>query len=341
MSLWRRSWIAFGLAFGAELGAQAPVAVSGTVVDSATRQGVAGAIISAATSDRLVSTRSDEAGKFTLRGLNPDQARIAVRRIGYRQQEWSVEVNADTSVTLTIVPNGVRLAPVRVGAKGEGVWGVIVRASDFAPIAGAKVFVAGSGMPVITDSAGEYFVPLKRPGTFMVRVTQKGFAEDILPVKVKRDEVVESSHVLEESDRAGVLPGLWLDFDKRLRWAPTNNSALVTGADLRAAGGTTSDALRMSPEFVRTAIRLVSPPRGICVFVNGIPRPLMDIDDIRPEEIRAMEVYSNVGKDQMVIELGKMWPSGAYCGSGGAKGGASNRQVGSMPVVKWAVIWTR
>ena len=325
--------------------AASQVVVSGTVVDSATRQGVAGAVVTAATSQRLLSTRSDEAGTFVFRGLNSDQVTIAVRRISYRQQEWKIELGGDTTLTLTIVPNGVRLAPVRVGAKGEGVWGVVVRLNDLRPIAGAKVFVAGSGTPVVTDSSGEYFVPLKRPGTFMVRVTSPGFAEDILPVKVKRDEVVESSHILEESNRPATPPGLWDDFDKRLRWAPTNNSALVTGADLRAIGGSTSDGVRMSSAFVRTAIRMKIPPQSICVFVNGTPRPMMDIDDIRPEEVRAIELYSDIRKDQLVIELDKMWPKGAACGSVGARPSPTpavrGRGAAQPPGIKWAVIWTR
>jgi hypothetical protein len=316
--------------------AQSPATVSGIVVDSATRQGVAGAIITAGNSQRILSARSDEAGRFTLRGLNAERATIAVRRIGYRQMERSIEVSADTSFTLVIVPNGVRLAPVRVGAKGEGVWGVVVRSTDFSPISGAQVFVAGSGKPVTTDSAGEYFVPLKRPGTFMVRVTRQGFAEDVLPVKVKRDEIVESSHVLEESNRTATPPGLWDDFDQRLRWAPPNSSTLVTGADLRAVGGSVTDGLRGSAAFVRLALNLPERPTDICVFVNGTPRPGVDLNDLRPDDIRAIEIY---GKDQMGVDLGKLWPRGAACGSGGPKRVPMGRAV--PPTVRFAVIWTR
>ena len=332
------------MAFAATAAGQS-VTVRGVVRDSATRQGVAGAIVTLATSQRILSTRTDEAGTFAFGGVNPDRMTVAVRRIGYAHREWSAAVGVDTSLTLLIVPNAVRLAPVRVGAKGEGVWGVIVRSTDFAPSAGARVFVAGSGAPVTTDSSGEYFVPLKRPGTFMVRVTHSGYAEDVLPIKVKRDEVVESSHVLEESTRPPTPPGLWADFDKRLRWAPTNNSALVTGADLRAIGGTVADGLRASPAFVRTALRLPEPATNLCVFLDGTPRPGTDIDMIRPEEIRAIEIYSDVQKDQLVLELNKMWPPGAPCGSGGGRlsTGSTYRGRGraAPPSVRWAVIWTR
>lgn len=320
------------------------VTVRGIVRDSATRQGVPGAIVTVGTSQRILSTRTDEVGAFTFGGVNPDRATIAARRIGYRQQEWTIDVRADTTVALMISPNATRLAPVRVGAKGEGVWGSIVGVNDLRPVVGAKVFVIGSGITVVTDSAGEYFVPLKRPGTFLVRVTQRGFAEDVLLVKVKQNEVVESSRLLEVSDRPGMPPGLWVDFDQRLRWAPRNNSALVTGADLRAIGGTVSDGLRASQEFVRTAIRLPFTPIALCVFVDGTPRPGMNIDDIRPEEIRAMEIYSDIPKDQMVIGLDNMWPRGAACGSGGGSGGRAaprGRGRASPPSVKWAVIWTR
>jgi hypothetical protein len=83
------------------------------------------------------------------------------------------------------------------------------------------------------------------------------------------------------------------------------------------------------------------PDPGLCVFLNGTPRPGMSINDIRPEEIRAIEVYSDIPKDQMVIELDKMWPRGGICGSNRQSLAPRGRGRASPPSVKWAVIWTR
>src|SRR4051794_31789533 len=58
--------------------------VSGTVIDSATRQPVAGAIISMRSGDRVIADRSDEAGAFSIPRLTSGTVVAEVKRIGYR-----------------------------------------------------------------------------------------------------------------------------------------------------------------------------------------------------------------------------------------------------------------
>ena len=316
---------------GAAAGAQT-ITVRGSVLDSATQQTMTGAIVSLRSGARLISVRADETGAFVISGVSAGNSTLSARRLGYLQVEWAVNLVHDTTVTLVLRPTARVLAPVRVGASGEGIWGVIGRADDLQPIAGAKVFVVGSATSVETDAAGQYFVPLKRPGRYMVRVTSNGYAEEILPVIVKENQVVESSELLEGSSRKPLPIGAWMDFDYRLRWASPTQSVLVTGAEVRAAGATIRDALASTPEFVLKGLRWA--PRSACVFLNGAPKPGMTVDAINVEDIRAIEVY---GKEKTLANL---WPRNGMCGDGTPPvTRPSNRK--EPPMATWVVIWTR
>jgi hypothetical protein len=333
---------AVGLCLAAAAAGAQSVVIRGTVRDSATGQAMTGAIVSVLSANKLVSVRTDEAGVFTISGVNAGATTLYSRRLGYAQGEWPINVTKDTTVSLLMRPTARMLAPVRVGAKGEGIWGVIGRVDDLQPVPDAKVFVIGSQVTVATDSAGEFFVPLKHPGTFMIRVTREGYAEELLPVIVKKDQVVESSELLERSDRKPLPMGLWTDLDFRLRWAP-QASAFVTGAELREHGVTIRDALAASPAFVKKGLRFL--PDTVCIYVNADPRPNMSINAVLVEHIRAIEVYSDTPREEMYHHLGANWPNLAPCSNGKPPNPAKKVTMSALPKeppkVKWIVIWTR
>jgi len=330
------------LACSRGVGAQQMAKVSGTAIDSATRQPVAGAIVSFRSGDHVVPVRTDEAGAFSARVPTGDVVG-EVKRIGYRVKLFRMTLEQDTTLRLLIGPTPRSLAPVNVLGKGEGVFGTIARSADLEAIPGARVLVVGSGITVTTDSAGEFFVPLKHPGAYLVRVVADGYGEEVIPLTVKKNEIAESSQLLDASNRKPISAGLWDDFDQRLRWRPIS-SALVSGAELRAAGATVLDALRASPSMIRRQLRAT---RGACVYVNGQPRPGATIDDFRVEDIRAIELY--LEKDSIYLgPMKEMWPKGVACGApapaaGGrlALGSRGPGGAGTVPTVKWAVIWLR
>lgn len=327
---------------GSKASAQGAVRVSGTVLDSSTRQPVAGAIVTMRSGEKVFSERTDEGGVFRMPRFEPGYIRVELRRIGYERKTFGVVIPSDTALDVVMAQTARKLVPVKVLGKGEGVFGVIGRSADFTPIPGAKVLVVGSGITATTDSAGEFFVPLKHPGAYMVRVTAPGYGEEVLPIAVRKDEVVESSQLLDASDRKPLSAGLWDDFDQRLRWRPIA-SALVSGAELRAAGGD----LKLTPAVVRSGLR----PGPICLFVNGQPRPELAFTDIRPEEIRAVEVYSDQRKDEVYLGVMKeMWPRNSPpCGTGirdaGAPGNPTKQARGQgrpkVAFIKWVVVWLK
>jgi hypothetical protein len=61
-----RAIVVVGLVYAAPLAAQATAAVTGTVLDSATRIPVPGAIVAFHSGDRILTERTDEAGRFRI-----------------------------------------------------------------------------------------------------------------------------------------------------------------------------------------------------------------------------------------------------------------------------------
>lgn len=322
-----------GLLWCALASAAPAQALRGVLRDSATSRLVAGAIVEVRKGSTVQSTRSDEAGEFRFRGIDRGPATIAVRRLGYEAFVRDIEIDGSTDpVVLTLVPTAQRLATVRVGAKGEGVYGIVGSWPNLQPVVGAKVFVAGSGLSALTDSAGEYFVALRRPGEYVVRVTAPGYADDVFPLVVKKDQVEEASRLLDMTTRAQVPGGMWIDFDERLRLRG-RNSVLAPGSELRRSGGSMVEALQASPSFMARGLRFSGP---VCVFINGIPRPGMDPDQIPIDNVDAVEVYADDRFERAVAELSKAWGR-APCGSSRVPGASR----GGSGVARWVVVWMK
>jgi hypothetical protein len=238
---------------------------------------------------------------------------------------------SDVTITLTITSVPQDLATMRIRGDGSGIYGVVAKATDLSPIPDASVFVAGSGQEANTDSTGQFFVEVKKPGTYAVRIVREGFAEDVFTVSVPRGQVVEASRLLDESKEPPTAAGLWKDFDQRLRWRSVN-SALVTGGELRGAGGSALEALERTPSFLKRGLRFGP---VACVFVNGSPRPGAPPTIVPPEQVQAIEVYGN--DREVVLYVSKQWPRGAPCGETGRR----TVNPRASEVVRYVMIWTK
>ncbi|MFL5539166.1 MAG: carboxypeptidase regulatory-like domain-containing protein, partial [Longimicrobiaceae bacterium] len=101
----------------ARLVAQFPGELAGTVTDAATGAPVEAASIELA--GTAIATRTDAAGAFRLRGLEPGAYRVLVRRAGYAAREVAAEARNGTTtrLSISIQPLPVALAPLRVAAE--------------------------------------------------------------------------------------------------------------------------------------------------------------------------------------------------------------------------------
>jgi len=105
------------LVLASPLHAQFPGELAGTVTDAATGAPVEAASVELAGTS--AATRTDAAGAFRLRGLEPGAYRVMVRRAGYAAREVAAEARNGTTTRLaiSIQPLPVALAPLRVAAE--------------------------------------------------------------------------------------------------------------------------------------------------------------------------------------------------------------------------------
>jgi hypothetical protein len=187
----------------------------------------------------------------------------------------------------------------------------------------------------LTDSTGAFFVELKKPGTYVMRVSRPGYAPRVLSVDVPKNHTVETSTLLDSGNTEPKdAEGLWQDFVSRVRMRGPN-SALVSGSALRDAGGSVVDALRGSPAFTQRGLR-IGPTT--CVFINGRPSPGLPLNGVDITQIETIELYGAGG--DATGSLARSWPHGTPCGTNigenpvvGAGNGTVTAQV--------AVIWLR
>jgi hypothetical protein len=312
--------------------AQESFTLTATIRDSATGRPVPGAVVQMASSTRQFSTRSDEAGEVAIRNFEAGQYRVVIRRIGYAPLATDVVIANDTRRDFRIAPLPQALREVRVRGTGSGIYGAVGTSAGLEPIAHAKVQVAGARQSVQTDSAGQFFVPLEGPGTFMIRVSHPGFADQVFPIVVMRNQVADASTLLDQSDNArSIPPGLWKDFDQRLSIRSINNTAVVMGSDVRRNPIDLLSSLELTGAVNARGLRFG--PMA-CVYVNGSAVPGYPINSIRPEEVTAVEVYAS---DRAVTaELNDTWPGGP-CSETGRR--VSNPRA--REVVRYLMIWTK
>jgi hypothetical protein len=274
------------------------------------------------------NARTDERGRARV-SLAAGTYRLQLRRLGYRMRDTAVRVDSlPFIVSLRMAAEPRALERVKVFGGGPGVFGVVASIKSLRPIGGAHVEVAGSGQSAETDSTGEFFVPLRHGGSFVVRMTRPGFQDELFTIEVPSKGIADASRFLSEGSSAPLLPGPWQEFDKRLRLRG-RNSALVPGAVLRERGGLLADALQSAPEMVTRGLRLSGP---ICLFIDGIPRPGLGLNALRLEEIQAVEVYGSRGDP--TSSLRDAWPPGAPCVASGLSPAAPLRQK------QFVSVWT-
>lgn len=318
------------------VGAQDRTAVRGVVRDSANGEPLAGALVDLRSVAYQRATRSNQQGEFRLGDVPRGEFHVTVRRLGYAEVQRDVRVaDGDTSLVFAMSAIARALDARRVVARVNGIQGVVGSAHAMQPLANATVQVVGLGRPVRTDSAGRFFVEIRKGGSYLVRIAHDGYAHQVLTIDVPGDGAVETSVLLDSTttrEWAGTKT-LWEDFDKRIIWRGAK-SALVSASELeKLSGMSLGSALNAS----RTAFRrgLVVGP-NTCVFVNGLPRPGLDVDGYPPERVAAVELYGARGEGTGT--LGSAWPSRAPCGS--AQGGPYGAGVPAGNA-QYAVIWLK
>ncbi len=309
--------------------------VRGTVRDSATGQELNGAVVELVGPSVRTVARSDQRGTFQFSRVADGRYHVSARLIGFVESGRDVDVTGrDVSISISLSPTSQRLDTVRVRASVTAVYGVVGTSIGLHPVPDAAIQVIGSQQKGTTDSAGKFFVSLKKGGGYFLRVHHAGFADQFFPVDVPNDHAVDTFVLLDSGSVATGSEMMWDEFDERLRWQG-QGASIVPGEEITRNGGSAGDAIRGSSSFVRKGLALGP---TVCLFVNGVPRPGWGFDGIPPEQIATVELYTNTGDETHT--LADQWPHDAQCGrTGGVP--APTSPFNRRSVVQYAVVWLK
>jgi hypothetical protein len=335
------------LAGSSALAQPAAFTIRGTIRSTADATPVIGAVIELHGARLQRQSRSDEVGKFTIGAVPTGSYTLSVLRLGYEPLSQTVAVgDSDADLTISIRPDTLQqLGTIITRANVTAIYGGIGAVGgtrnargekELTAVRDARLQVMGSGKSVTTDSIGRFFLELRKPGLYIIRVTSPGLATQMFPVDVPRNRALEVSRMM-DSARATPPTGreyLFNDMDRRLRLR-TMNSALVPGSQLRETGGALSDALQRTPAMNVRGLRLGP---TTCVFVDGVPRPGSPLDAYAVEDIEAVELYDD--NSDLTGTVSKAWPRGAQCGLASRLPPPPSNGMGP-PIAKYAMIWTR
>jgi len=256
---------------------------------------------------------TDSAGSFRINNVPLGRHKLTVRQIGYQFADTVIDVTAaGAPVHVMLRRNIAALSPVLVLANRQGLFGAVGADRTFLPIPNARVRVIGVSSNIVTDSLGQFAIPITRPGAYVLRFEHAGFASRALSVDVDRNQAKELLITLKPSTESDArVQREWQQFDSRTRMKGLN-AVMVAGEELAATGNLRlSEALQHSGSFSIKNLRL---GQNACVFVDGEPRPGWSADAFSVDDILAVEVYGRRG--ELTNTLASRWPSGIPCVGG-------------------------
>ncbi len=274
--------------------------VTGTVVDQRNGTPLQYAVVGVP-GQRLWDL-SDEAGAFTLEGIQPGRFRIIVLRRGYYYPDKDVDFAGPLELRVEMTPED-EAAPV---GPGRVVGRVLDQASGI-PIGGATVGLVPTGQETRANGEGRFTISDVSAGALLLHVRQLGFRE--------------------RSDTIAVLPGITTDVTVTLATGPVpldlitifgRSPFLEARGFYRRSMGSGWQANRSAIEAedpfdlerifnrvlgvqmerdqfggaILTSTRGRSCPLG--VFVDGIRAPGFDLNSLPPDAVEALEVYQGV-----------------------------------------------
>lgn len=311
--------------------------ISGIIRSEQDRAPLAGATVELSNTQFTRRVRTDEAGRFRFGTLAPGGYRLSVLRLGFAPLTRQVSIaDQDADLDVTLASDARTLNAVVTRANVTAVQGGIGAAGlsrnplgerSLTAVPGALVQVLGSRLETETDSLGRFFLEVGKAGRYLMRVSSPGLVTQVYPVDVPRDKAVDASRLLDsartmEAERPAYL---WKEMDRRIE-ARGINSAIASGDEVRRYGGGMTTALKLTPGVASRGLTLTG---AECVFVDGIARPNMPLDAIRPEEVEAVEVYGVRG--DVTNSLFSSWKGKCPV--------SQTRQTNNNAVI-WVVIWT-
>jgi hypothetical protein len=307
---------------------------AGVVVDSVTGRPIEGVLMTLSGNGYSQSTATHDDGTFRFTKVTAGTYTLAARRLGYARMEMQIPVE-ENGVRIKVLLVRLTTLDTVVARSGTGIGGQVGTLNSLRPLANADVNVVGIGTRVRTDSVGRFFVPLKNPGTYVVRARTPGYEAVALSVFVPRDSTARLMLLMDtaKTAKSNTYELAWQEFNERARLRGTK-SAIVSHAELARTGEPgLLDALQRVPSVSGKQLRFGP---AVCVFVDGrpaagIPLRLWDI-----EQVEAVEVYTTDSRSDFTGSLQRA-SRGYEC--------QATEITDTSPTardrIRWLVIWSK
>jgi hypothetical protein len=315
--------------------AHAQITVAGgTVIDSVTGQPIGGVLVSLSGNGFTQSVSSRDDGTFRFSRVTPGTYTLAARRLGFAPLEMAIPIE-DNGVTIKVSLVRITALDTVRARPGTGISGQIGTLKTLRPLRDAEIAVVGIGGRTRSDSAGRFYVPLKNPGTYVVRARLPGYEPVALSLVVTRDSTARLMLLMDTAatQRSNALESAWLEFNDRARMRGTK-SAIVSQAELARTG----------EPGLREALRRVEPVTSrqlrfgqiVCVFVDGRPSATSPLGGWDVEEVEAVEIYTADSRSEVTGTLVRA-SRGYEC----QPTDVPDPVVTPRDRIRWLVIWTK
>ena len=244
-------------------------------------------------------------GSFAFANIKPGKYEVRTRKLGYAPQIREMTV-ADSGGTgaFSLVPLPYVLRPVVTTTARGGLSGV-VGDTAFNALAGAQVRVLSKDAFTTTDSLGQFYIPID-PGSYLVRVQQKGFADRLVSVIVPADSGQRIRVTLAPPTRPLTLREVHNmdDLNSRLTWRNHAQTRVFTHAEL----------VDMKIEWIYDAVMIgyhaihVGQPgyldKDCAAMVNGGP-DYTEIGKLTVDDVETVEIYGGSATGSMPVSNGR------------------------------------
>jgi hypothetical protein len=230
------------------------------------------------------SAKSGAQGRFQIPDLEVGIYELTVRRIGYEIAMQKIAVTDSGGIArFCLIPEPRGLPPMITSVPRGGLSGVIGD-SAYAVLPGAEVIAIAAGERAISDSAGGFYLPLKK-GTYAITVRKKGYGPQLLSVTIPQDSGRQIAVWLASPARSArrIAAAIEDSMKYRLQRARAASSKLLSSEDLAR---TTAD-LTMAVQA--SVIAGVSPDCEAVIDGGPWTLPLSLIDKA---DVAAVEVYA-------------------------------------------------
>lgn len=285
----------------------------------------------------VAESRSLPGGAYTMPRLAPGAYTLEVRRLGFVSRTIPVVLTGDRIMRLdvTLVPLAVPL-PSGIDAESfSGVVGVVGTYDNMMPLDGVTIRPLGRDTTISTDANGRFVLPRGAGTTGALRVERAGYIPRLVSYSLKSGATTELAVLLD----SGAMPksdvGVWRDVMQRHNWS-TPRAVRVARSELLETGAHNLLVALEQSATVQEANLIFS--RGVCLFVNGQPRPGFPLDAILTDRVEYVEGYAVRGDLSRTLPL--RWPANSTCGVPGGEI-TVRRAIESGQGIQFAVVWLR